>query len=89
MVNINPETYLKCTGKIGIIPIEHALGIMQSPNKFHYFNNQEYKTFTLIFKGIPDDWNTFCLYEEASEGNGFLVPNIHRNNSGIYHINLK
>ena len=43
---------------------------------------------TLIFKGLPKDCTVFDLVEEIPEPGGFYIPNIQRNNSDVYHLEI-
>ena len=43
---------------------------------------------TLIFKGLPKDCTVFDLLEEIPEPGGFYIPNIQRNNSDVYHLEI-
>jgi hypothetical protein len=45
--------------------------------------------FTLIFSGLPKDCHSFDLVESIPEPLPFHVRNIKRNNSDVYHIELK
>jgi hypothetical protein len=43
---------------------------------------------TLIFKGLPKDCTVFDMIEEIPEPGGFYIPNIQRNNSDVYHLEI-
>ena len=43
---------------------------------------------TLIFKGLPKDCSVFDMVEEIPEPGGFYIPNIQRNNSDVYHLEI-
>ena len=43
---------------------------------------------TLIFKGLPKDCTVFDMVEEIPEPGGFYIPNIQRNNSDVYHLEI-
>lgn len=88
-VNMHTKTYLECSGKIGIVPMEQAINIPLAPEKHYYTHAKQQKAFTLLFKGIPDDWHSFSLKEDAGSGRGFYVPHIERNDTGIYHVILR
>ena len=53
----------------------------QIPDKVEY-------SFLLIFSGLPKSCKQFDLVEEIKEPGGFLVPNIARNETDVYHINI-
>jgi len=42
----------------------------------------------LIFKGLPKDCSVFDLIEEIPEPGGFIIYNIPRNNSDVYHLEI-
>lgn len=44
--------------------------------------------FTLIFSGLPETCLIFDFTEEIPESGGFYVPNIPRNKTDVYKINL-
>ena len=43
---------------------------------------------TLIFMGLPKNCTVFDLIEEIPEPGGFYIPNIQRNNSDVYHLEI-
>jgi hypothetical protein len=53
----------------------------QIPDKLEY-------SFLLIFAGLPKSCKQFDLVEEIKEPGGFLVKNIARNETDVYHINI-
>ena len=53
----------------------------QIPDKVEY-------SFLLIFSGLPRSCKQFNLVEEIKEPGGFLVQNIARNETDVYHINI-
>lgn len=87
-VNICPKTYLKKQGAIGIVPLEQVVGIPVSPEKYFYKSLRESIGFALVFRGVPDNWDTFSLIEEGMEGDGFKVEDIRRNDLGVYYVKL-
>jgi hypothetical protein len=46
-------------------------------------------TFTLIFTALPKSCKRFDMIEKIPESGGFECRNIYRNNSDVYHIDLK
>jgi len=45
--------------------------------------------FTLIFPALPPRVKVFNLYEVIPEPGGFVVENIHRNETDVYHVVIK
>lgn len=45
-------------------------------------------TFLLIFNALPKTTRMFDLVEEISQPGGFYVPNIIRNETDVYHLDL-
>jgi hypothetical protein len=66
----------------------HAENISIAPVWTHIPDNTEY-AFLLIFAGLPKSCKKFDLVEEIPEPGGFLVQNISRNDTDVYHINLQ
>lgn len=66
----------------------HAENISIAPVWTHIPGNAEY-AFLLIFAGLPKSCKQFDLVEEIPEPGGFLVQNINRNDTDVYHINLQ
>lgn len=70
--------------KVGLI---HAENITFAPvwtivpQHFNY-------TFLLIFSGLPKSCRVFNLVEEIDQPGGFFVPDIVRNETDVYHIDL-
>jgi len=87
-VNICPKTYLKKHGAIGIVPLEHVIGVPVSPEKHFYKGLGESIGFTLFFREVPDNWDSFSLIEEGLEGDGFRVEDIKRNDLGVYYVRV-
>ncbi len=45
-------------------------------------------TFLLIFGGLPKSCTVFDLVEEIAQPGGFLVKDIRRNDTDVYHIDI-
>jgi hypothetical protein len=45
-------------------------------------------TFLLIFNALPTTCRVFDLLEEINQPGGFYIPNIIRNESDVYHVDL-
>lgn len=66
----------------------HAENITIAPQWTLIPDHQKY-TFLLIFSGLPKSCRQFDLKEEIAQPGGFHVKNIQRNESDIYHVDLK
>jgi len=44
--------------------------------------------FTLVFSGLPKDCNSFDLFEDIPEGNGFYTGIISRNKTDVYSVDI-
>jgi hypothetical protein len=65
----------------------HAENISIAPAWTQIPDGLEY-SFLLIFSGLPKGCKQFDLVEEITEPGGFLVKNITRNDTDVYHINI-
>jgi len=45
-------------------------------------------TFTLVFSGLPKNCNSFDLFEDIPEGNGFYTGTISRNKTDVYSVDI-
>ena len=86
-IRIWKNTYLKPKGSTQVFRMLNAFNISIYPEwtKVKYQGIHE---FTLIFEGLPKDCKTFDLIEDIPEDGGFYVPNIRRNSSDIYLVNV-
>jgi hypothetical protein len=66
----------------------HAENISFAPVWTQIPDGKQY-TFLLIFSGLPKSCQQFDLIEEISEPGGFSIQNISRNETDVYHIDLK
>jgi hypothetical protein len=73
---------------VGGIPLEYVIGVPVWPEKHFYKGLGESIGFTLVFCGVPDDWDSFSLIEEGLEGDGFRVEDIKRNDFGVYYVRV-
>lgn len=51
------------------------------PKNFSY-------TFLLIFQALPKSCTVFDLVEQIAQPGGFFIPDIMRNKTDVYHLNL-
>lgn len=68
-------------------PLVHAENITLAPQWTLLPDFVSY-TFLLIFSALPKACKQFDLVEEIAQPGGFVVKNIARNKSDVYHINL-
>jgi hypothetical protein len=66
----------------------HAENISLAPVWTQIPDGKQY-TFLLIFSGLPKSCTQFDLIEEIPEPGGFVIQNISRNETDVYHIDLK
>jgi hypothetical protein len=87
LIRIWSSTYLigkACGGKSKII---HAENISFAPlwtlvpENFHYH-------FLLIFESLPRDCKVFDLLEDIAQDGGFFIPDIRRNESDVYQLQI-
>ena len=86
-VNIQPTTFLVSDNDS--LSLLHAINVPVAPDKHHFEKAGQHKRFELIFPALPKSWISFDFVESCSSGDGFVVENISRNNTGIYEIHLK
>ncbi len=70
--------------KAGLI---HAENIMFAPRWTIVPRHFTY-TFLLVFNSLPKSSRMFDLVEEIPQPGGFYIPNIIRNESDVYHLDL-
>lgn len=63
----------------------HAENIAVYPAWSH-LGDSGYKSFTLIFEGLPADCKVFDLIEVIPESGGFEIRNINRNEKDVYNV---
>lgn len=87
-VNIWPSTFLVHEESGLRISLLFAFGICLAPEKYYFKKWGERKSFTLLFPAIPRHWEKFSLVEECPGEDGFRIEHIHRNDTGVYHVDL-
>ncbi len=87
-IRIWPTSYLYDQGSSHISELVHCENIVQAPMwQEVIFGDQCH--FTLIFSGLPRDCSTFDFIEDCgSEGGGFMVKDIARNEADIYYFRI-
>jgi hypothetical protein len=66
----------------------HAENISFAPVWTQIPDNKTY-SFLLIFSGLPKSCTVFNLVEEIPQPGGFYIPDIARNKTDVYHIDIK
>jgi len=84
--NSDGQTMLYCR-YISKTYYQHVIGIPLAPFRHNFNKPGELKCFTLLFPKVPKYWKSFHLVERAGAGS-FRVRDIHRNDSGIYIVQL-
>jgi hypothetical protein len=85
-IRIWKSTFLIPHNSATKINLAHAVNISFFP-KWKICKSGE-TVCTLFFKGLPKDCTEFDLVEEIPESGGFYFPNIKKNNSGVYHLQI-
>lgn len=87
-IRIWPTSYLYDQGSCHISKLVHCENIVLAPHwQEVVIGDQCY--FTLIFSGLPRDCSTFDFIEDCgSEGGGFAVKDIPRNEADIYYFRI-
>jgi hypothetical protein len=86
-VNIDGDTYLENADTFEQLELQHVIGVPLAPFRHNFNKPGELKCFTLLFPKVPKYWKSFHLVERAGAGS-FRVRDIHRNDSGIYIVQL-
>lgn len=87
LIRIWKTTFLIDSNSGARSPLVHAENISLAPTWTQVPDGTEYD-FLLIFSGLPRSCRKFDLLEQISEPGGFHVPDIARNETDVYHINL-
>ena len=66
----------------------HAENISYAP-QWTLIPDRQHFIFLLIFSGLPKSCAQFDLLEQIAEAGGFFVKNISRNETDVYHVDLK
>ena len=88
LIRIWKTTYLADSVSSFRAKLIHAENISLAPVWTQIPDGKQY-TFLLIFSGLPKSCTQFDLIEEISEPGGFLIQTISRNETDVYHIDLK
>jgi len=86
-IRIWKSTFLHAKGSSHRSSLVHVENISVHPTWTHV-SAGETINFTLIFSGLPKDCEYFDLIEDIPEPGGFIVNDIKRNNSDVYHFTM-
>ncbi|MGA1331466.1 MAG: transposase [Bacteroidia bacterium] len=86
-VRIWKSTFLHAKGSSHRSSLVHVENISVHPTWTHV-SAGETINFTLIFSGLPKDCEYFDLIEDIPEPGGFIINDIKRNNSDVYHFTM-
>ena len=87
LIRIWSTTFLIDAASSARSKLVHAENITLAPHWTLIPGNQEF-TFLLVFSGLPKACKQFDLVEEIAQPGGFLVKNIQRNETDVYHVDL-
>ena len=86
-IRIWKSTFLHAKGSSHQSSLVHVENISVHPTWTHV-SAGETINFTLIFSGLPKDCEYFDLIEDIPEPGGFIINDIKRNNSDVYHFTM-
>ena len=86
-IRIWKSTFLHAKGSSHRSSLIHVENISLHPTWTHV-SAGETINFTLIFSGLPKDCESFDLIEDIPEPGGFIINDIKRNNSDVYHFTM-
>jgi len=86
-IRIWKSTFLHAKGSSHRSSLIHVENISVHPTWTHV-SAGETINFTLIFSGLPKDCEYFDLIEDIPEPGGFIINDIKRNNSDVYHFTM-
>ena len=87
LIRIWKTTFLVDATSCTRSPLIHAENISYAPQWTMIPDGAPF-SFLLIFSGLPKSCRKFDLHEEIPQPGGFLVKNIQRNETDVYHINI-
>jgi hypothetical protein len=88
LIRIWRTTYLLDRGSGSRSKLVHAENISFAPVWTQIPDGKTY-SFLLIFSALPKSCKLFDLVEDIPQAGGFFIENIARNQSDVYHIDLK
>jgi hypothetical protein len=88
LIRIWKTTFLVDKGSGARSSLLHAENISFAPVWTRIPDNVTY-SFLLIFSGLPKSCQLFDLLEDIPQPGGFFIPDISRNQTDVYHINIQ
>ena len=88
LIRIWSTTFLIDAASSARSKLVHAENITLAPTWTLIAGSQEF-TFLIIFSSLPKSCKQFDLVEEISQPGGFVVKNIPRNETDVYHVEIK
>ena len=86
-IRIWPTTYLVPFPESEKVQLIHAYNIGIYPKWLVLAANKPH-IFTLVFGALPKSCSSFDLWEKIPEPGGFLIRDIQRNKSDVYHLKM-
>ena len=87
LIRIWRTTFLIDRAAVSRSGLIHAENISIAPQWTLIADHQPF-SFLLIFSSLPKSCTQFDLVEEVPQPGGFLVSNIRRNETDVYHVDL-
>ncbi len=87
LIRIWRSTFLVDVASGSRAALVHAENISIAPQWTLIPDNQVFR-FLLIFRGLPKSCTSFHLLEDIPQAGGFYVPDIPRNETDVYHIDI-
>jgi hypothetical protein len=88
LIRIWKTTFLVDKGSGSRSRLVHAENISFAPVWTEIPDGGTY-SFLLIFSGLPKSCQQFDLLEDIPQSGGFFIPDISRNQTDVYHIDIK
>jgi hypothetical protein len=88
LIRIWRSTYLIDNGSSYRAKLVHAENISFAP-QWTMIPGRKYFRFLLIFEGLPKSCTQFSLLEDIPQAGGFFVENISRNETDVYHVDIR
>ena len=87
LIRIWRSTFLVDIGSEFRAKLVHAENISYAP-QWTLIPDKKTFRFLLIFEGLPRSCTQFNLLEDIPQAGGFFVPNIPRNETDVYHVDI-
>jgi hypothetical protein len=87
LIRIWRSTFLVDTGSDFRSKLVHAENISFAPQWTLIPDKKQFR-FLLIFEGLPKSCVRFNLIEDIPQAGGFFIPDIPRNETDVYHVDI-